>query len=291
VIDATYLISGSTYDIDYYLYLQEDGFVNPESSLDIGYIEFTAIDGEKDFWDEWSLSGTEIDDDEIVEVDRGETYCLRVQLYQFMLEGEMNPEAVDVSCETIPLDEEGNNSTGEGNNSTGEGPLEEPPLIPVDVSFSSEIFILSEANECWFNLSVNEWTNTSVIVIKGSPIAGIYNSSNMTVDCSNWPVGVHHLKLNSSVGNGQYQVALVSLIIEDEALVAMSQTAQLVDELESASIGEVLATLIGLCVGIMVAVAIVVGVIYSRMNRIVSIDIEEGAGVMINFHHNSRRRE
>jgi hypothetical protein len=41
----------------------------------------------------------------------------------------------------------------------------------------------------------------------------------------------------------------------------------------------------------MVAVAIIVGVIYSRMNRIVSIDIEEGAGVMINFHHNSRRRE
>ena len=41
----------------------------------------------------------------------------------------------------------------------------------------------------------------------------------------------------------------------------------------------------------MAAVAIVVGIIYSRMNRIVSIDIEEGAGVMINFEHNSRLRE
>ena len=300
VIAATDLTTGSMYDIDYYLYLQEDGFVNPESSLDVGYIEFTATDGERDFWNEWSLSGTEIDDDEIVEVDRGETYCLRVQLYQFMSEGEMNPEAVDVSCDTIPLDEDGNNSTGEGNNSTGEennstgggeDPLGAPPLIPVDVSFSSEIFILSEANECWFNLSVNEWTNTSVIVIEGSPIAGIHNDSNMTIDCSNWPVGVHHLKLNSSAGNGQHQVALFSLIIEDEELVVLANNVQLVDALESASFGSVLATLVGLCVGIMAAVAIVVGVVYSRMNRVVSIDIEEGAGVMLNFFQNSKRRE
>jgi hypothetical protein len=84
---------------------------------------------------------------------------------------------------------------------------------------------------------------------------------------------------------------MVSLIIEDEELVALSNTAQLVDELESTSIGKVLGTLIGLCVGIMAAVAIVVGVIYSRMNRIVSIDIEEGAGVMMNFQHNSKLRE
>ena len=297
VIDATSLTTGSTYDIDYYLYLQEDGFVNPESSLDVGYIEFTATDGESDFWDEWTLSSHE---SATGIIDRGETYCLRVQLWMFLEDGEMNPEAVGVSCETIPLDEEGNNSTGEGNNSTGEEnnstgggeePLEEPPLIPVDVSLSSEIFTLLETNECWLNLSVNEWTNTSSIVIKGSPIAGIKNSNNLTIDCSNWPVGVHHLSLNSSAGNGQYQVSMVSLIIEDEELVTLSQTAQLVDELESVSFGEVLGTLIGLCVGIMVAVAIIVGVIYSRMNRIVSIDIEEGAGVMMNFHHNSRRRE
>ena len=293
VMGATSLTIGSTYDIDYYLYLQEDGFVDRDSSLDLGYIEaFAATTSEEDYWDEWGLSGTEIDD-EIVEVDRGETYCLRVELWLYLDDGEMNPEAVDVSCETIPLDEEGNNSTGEENNSTGEGegPSDELPLIPVDVSFSSEIFILLETNECWFNLSANEWTNTSTIVIKGSPIAGIYNSINMTINCSNWPVGVHHLNLNSSAANGQYQVSMVSLIIEDEELVAMSNTAQLVDELESASIGEVLATLIGVCVGIMAAVAIVVGIIYSRMNRIVSIDIEEGAGVMINFEHNSRLRE
>ncbi len=159
------------------------------------------------------------------------------------------------------------------------------------MSLSSEIFTLFEANECWLNLSVNEWTNTSSIVIKGSPIAGIKNSNNLTIDCSNWPVGVHHLSLNSSATNGQYQVSMVSLIIEDEELVALSNTAQLVDELESTSIGKVLGTLIGLCVGIMAAVAIVVGVIYSRMNRIVSIDIEEGAGVMMNFQHNSKLRE
>jgi len=290
VIAATDLTTGTTYDIDYYLYLQEDGFVDRDSSLDWGYIDaFAATTSEEDYWDEWTLSGPE---SATGIIDRGETYCLRVELWMFLQNGEMNPEAVDVSCEIIPLDEEENNSTGEGNNSTGgEEPLEEPPLIPVDVSLSSEIFTLLETNECWLNLSVNEWTNTSIIVIKGSPIAGIKNSNNLTIDCSNWPVGVHHLSLNSSAGNGQYQVSMVSLIIEDEELVALSNTAQLVEELESTSFGEVLGTLIGLCVGIMVAVAIVVGVIYSRMNRIVSIDIEEGAGVMMNFHHNSRRRE
>jgi len=71
----------------------------------------------------------------------------------------------------------------------------------------------------------------------------------------------------------------------------LANNVQLVDALESASFGSVLATLVGLCVGIMAAVAIVVGVVYSRMNRVVSIDIEEGAGVMLNFFQNSKRRE
>jgi hypothetical protein len=288
-IQSSNLVIGDSYDVDYYLW---HSGVDSEAPLDTGYYAFPALSEEYEEWDEWTLSDPE---SATGIIDRGETYCLRVELWEVMDEGHPNdPLALDnSSCVTIPYFEAESNSTGEENNSIGgsEDPLKTPPLIPVDVSLSSEIFTLFEANECWLNLSVNEWTNTSSIVIKGSPIAGIKNSNNLTIDCSNWPVGVHHLSLNSSAANGQYQVSMVSLIIEDEELVALSNTAQLVDELESTSIGKVLGTLIGLCVGIMAAVAIVVGVIYSRMNRIVSIDIEEGAGVMMNFQHNSKLRE
>ena len=295
-IESTNLEVAGNYDVDYYLWHSNSSSEDP---IDTGWYEFTTHTTNHSEWDEWPLSGPEHPGGII---DRGEEYCLRVELWMVVSNGEYPsaPLVVDnSSCVTIPPFEEENNSAGEENNSTGEEnnstggeePLGEPPLISVDVSFSSEIFILLETNECRVNLSVNEWTNTSIIVIKGSPIAGTKNTNNLTIDCSNWPVGVHHLSINSSAANGQYQVSMISLIIEDEELVALSNTAQLVDELESTSIGEVLVTLIGLCVGIMAAVAIVVGVIYSRMNRIVSIDLEEGAGVMINFEHNSRLRE
>lgn len=290
MIESENLVIDGTYDVDYYLW---NSNVSSEEALDEGWYEFTADTPTHSEWAEWTLSGP---DHPGGIIDMGEKYCLRVELWMVVSDGEYPsaPLVVDnSSCVTIPYFEAENNSNGEENNSTGgsEDPLNKSPLIPVDVSISSEIFTLFETNECWVNLSVAEWKTNSSIVIKGSPVAGIKNSNNLTIDCSNWPVGVHHLSLNSSAGNGQYQVSMVSLIIEDEELVALSNTAQLVDELESASIGEVLATLIGVCVGIMAAVAIVVGVIYSRMNRIVSIDIEEGAGVMMNFHHNSRRRE
>ena len=124
----------------------------------------------------------------------------------------------------------------------------------------------SGVGECQVELEIAEWDNASSVVIAGSPSAGTYAEANLSFDCTAWQVGVHHLRINSTGPNGEWDLAMVTVVIEDTDITSLANAQVVIGDVSSTTFAEALTIMATLSVVITISLALAVGFLHSRIN-------------------------
>ena len=218
------------------------------------------------------------------------TYALEVEYTNGFGQSDEDDQVLNISTiddETDPGNETNNENQTDTGNETDSGNQSElePEIVNVNLTITVE-----QDNGCMIYATTPEPQNTSALNITSSDIA---NSApygeNLAWDCSEWDSKVYHFTITSLGNNGEKDTELLTIIIADESILAMSESSVVSGEVSSSTIGQALTYLAGLSIALTLGITLAVGFIHSRMfgNKSLEGDIQAD---LVAFRMQSRRR-